>query len=432
MSEPVSNARVEDVLSSIRRLVSEEKRPISREESASADSGKEPSPLRLEDVVEEAQDDKLLLTSSLRISEADGEDPVALAPFASAENAPSTDNIMLPSELEAEELDSDENAVVSIAQTDIVDAVEQLEDPSDDWPESVTSAYVDLEEEGEWPIPSDHVSSTPAKIDTPSSLAAEFAEPRPPVFQRSASFDDLPDRAESEQKVEQTEFSPRSQDLESTAVDQPDEASPELGFLEVSAPKLVHSEGERVSEQDLAETLELNTDPNRATNMRAALENLELSAPLNEKIAALETLIGERPDQWEPDGLNADPYSGTEDRAMHWDEAPIEAAKQHAPAEVEALDVETPVAEPDLTSVASIAPLDDPLREAPDAAEDAEDLSDLDVGGLTALDEEVLRDMVSEIVRQELQGALGERITRNVRKLVRREIHRALATQELD
>jgi cell pole-organizing protein PopZ len=48
------------------------------------------------------------------------------------------------------------------------------------------------------------------------------------------------------------------------------------------------------------------------------------------------------------------------------------------------------------------------------------------------LDEEALRDMVSEIVRQELQGALGERITRNVRKLVRREIHRALASQDMD
>jgi len=43
-----------------------------------------------------------------------------------------------------------------------------------------------------------------------------------------------------------------------------------------------------------------------------------------------------------------------------------------------------------------------------------------------------LRELVTEIVRQELQGALGERITRNVRKLVRREIHRALTSQELE
>jgi hypothetical protein len=47
------------------------------------------------------------------------------------------------------------------------------------------------------------------------------------------------------------------------------------------------------------------------------------------------------------------------------------------------------------------------------------------------LDEEMLREMVSEIVRRELQGSLGERITRNVRKLVRREIYRALETRDL-
>lgn len=48
------------------------------------------------------------------------------------------------------------------------------------------------------------------------------------------------------------------------------------------------------------------------------------------------------------------------------------------------------------------------------------------------LDETMLRELVSDIVRQELQGALGERITRNVRKLVRREIHRALAAHDLN
>ena len=54
-----------------------------------------------------------------------------------------------------------------------------------------------------------------------------------------------------------------------------------------------------------------------------------------------------------------------------------------------------------------------------------------DAGQGLVLDEEALRDMVSEIVRQELQGALGERITRNVRKLVRREIQRALTAHDL-
>lgn len=48
------------------------------------------------------------------------------------------------------------------------------------------------------------------------------------------------------------------------------------------------------------------------------------------------------------------------------------------------------------------------------------------------LDEETLRNLVIEIVRQELQGTLGERITRNVRKLVRKEIYRVLASQDFD
>jgi hypothetical protein len=48
------------------------------------------------------------------------------------------------------------------------------------------------------------------------------------------------------------------------------------------------------------------------------------------------------------------------------------------------------------------------------------------------LDEEGLRDLVSDMVRDELQGELGDRITRNVRKLVRREIQRALASREFE
>ncbi len=48
------------------------------------------------------------------------------------------------------------------------------------------------------------------------------------------------------------------------------------------------------------------------------------------------------------------------------------------------------------------------------------------------LDEEMLRDLIADVVRQELRGELGERITRNMRKLVRREVHRALLTREFD
>lgn len=46
-------------------------------------------------------------------------------------------------------------------------------------------------------------------------------------------------------------------------------------------------------------------------------------------------------------------------------------------------------------------------------------------------DEEALRRLVARMIREELQGHLGERITSNVRKLVRREVMRALDSRDL-
>jgi hypothetical protein len=42
--------------------------------------------------------------------------------------------------------------------------------------------------------------------------------------------------------------------------------------------------------------------------------------------------------------------------------------------------------------------------------------------GAPILDEEAIRTVVNRIVREELQGELGDRISRNLRKLIRREI----------
>ena len=48
-----------------------------------------------------------------------------------------------------------------------------------------------------------------------------------------------------------------------------------------------------------------------------------------------------------------------------------------------------------------------------------------------AVDEQVMTQIVSRIVRQELQGELGVRITRNIRKLVRAEVARELQMRNL-
>lgn len=67
-------------------------------------------------------------------------------------------------------------------------------------------------------------------------------------------------------------------------------------------------------------------------------------------------------------------------------------------------------------------------RAAPVAAPPA-DTGSRDLAGL---DEAALEALVADIIRKELQGRLGERITRSVRKLVRQEINRALTSQDFD
>lgn len=51
---------------------------------------------------------------------------------------------------------------------------------------------------------------------------------------------------------------------------------------------------------------------------------------------------------------------------------------------------------------------------------------------ISAMDEDKLRDLVADVVRQELRGALGERITRNMRKMVRREIYRTVSSRDFE
>jgi hypothetical protein len=124
---------------------------------------------------------------------------------------------------------------------------------------------------------------------------------------------------------------------------------------------------------------------------------------LTAKIQALELAIGQSRDRWEPDGDGDDDYAGTTVETIEWEDH-SEAAEAAA----------------------------DPAPERPRSAPEIDDSPDFTTEDDTFLDEDSLRELVADIVRQELMGALGERITRNVRKLVRREIHRALTAQDLD
>lgn len=76
------------------------------------------------------------------------------------------------------------------------------------------------------------------------------------------------------------------------------------------------------------------------------------------------------------------------------------------------------------------------LNSADDARHDADfterDLSQEMDDAAGYLNEDLLREIVRDMIQAELQGTLGERITRNVRKLVRAEINRALAGRDYE
>jgi cell pole-organizing protein PopZ len=186
---------------------------------------------------------------------------------------------------------------------------------------------------------------------------------------------------------------------------------------------------------------------------------------LGARIAVLEAAVAQRADEWEPDGSEAPltfvhhptvapeaPETGT--KAEHRDHAAQPEIADDPLPEVEATPSDPqdwqpeavpteaapePEAVPEAVTTAnqSLEPLEwqDEPREAappPHAAAEVEDALFDEDGGDDLLDEEVLRDMIREIIRQELQGALGERITRNVRKLVRAEINRAMASKAFE
>jgi hypothetical protein len=150
---------------------------------------------------------------------------------------------------------------------------------------------------------------------------------------------------------------------------------------------------------------------------------------LEATIAELEASVGGH--GFEPDGSEAADTAAT----LAW---PGRRSRIDLGAEAARTVEEAPQATPDPASPA----VDDPSNEdttaeelaegagRPDAADDRAD--DEDLSGLYGLDDAALRTLVAEIVREELQGALGERITRNVRKLVRREIYRILSSQDFE
>ncbi|MCF7701220.1 hypothetical protein [Loktanella sp. M215] len=175
-------------------------------------------------------------------------------------------------------------------------------------------------------------------------------------------------------------------------------------------------------------------------------------------IAELEAAVREQPDEWEPDGTGTQTEpgwarAGFRDQteisdaeelkeenlapapadAAAWPATLVEAARRYGDAGDDTVpEFRHHRAENVIRTEDGGDGFEDDLIGGPGLGADPEDPLDQYLNGTGLIDEAALRDMVRQIVRDELQGKLGERITHNVRKLVRREIHRVLTTQDFD
>ncbi|MEY1556451.1 hypothetical protein AB3Y40_12535 [Yoonia sp. R2331] len=326
MSDPVTNVEIEDVLSSIRRLVSEGEKP--RREAAAAVDARSETP------------EKLVLTPAFRVDEP--EKPEAAAEL---ESPAADDFLVLTESTEVEE-----------------------EDVADD------------------PSPTDR-----------ADLEATIAE------------------------------------LEAAVTEQPDEWEPDGSETDDYKPNWDRTLFEAV-EEAAAEAATQEVGAGLAAAMDRPTHDVSTAGWFSRRAAAA------KPDIQEQDAIAHDetPEEAEEDTADHWAEAAPTASnlvnEAETPVEVVA-DEAIAVSEPDVAETeemgrvafqhldrALVTPSDDLIGSThadPDTQADQPE-------------DEALRQMVLEIVRQELNGKLGERITRNVRKLVRREIMRVLNAQDFD
>lgn len=416
MSDPVKNADIEDVLSSIRRLLSDD--PCSAEPELFNPSDPE-------------EDNKLVLTPSLRVADAaDSEEsePPAEDP-ALTELARDRQDLTLPW---TEDAMADGAASAGISPLEGTGLGTLIRDEL-----RAALAQHSAKQDND---------SAPAVEDWGETRVAEPApSPEPPVDQPTLRLEDPLDVIEPEED-------------DSSEADH--EATPKAvatdPLLEVKIAALQRAIGRQLGRDPenplLAEPL--------VPDSTAAPEPDSVADPEPEiALGAERDLLAEpvAPHADDDDPGNDKPvltFEAAADTELSFDAEPeaLPGAQTADPSDDEAETLSFEDAEevtiawqdydPDPATRAEIVlqpDIDGPdtaFGSADDAAE-APELDDTDPQGpihsaaVGTLDDAALRALVSDIVREELQGVLGERITRNVRKLVRREIHRLMLSQDL-
>ncbi|GGG64889.1 hypothetical protein GCM10011415_09500 [Salipiger pallidus] len=536
MSDPVTNVEIEDVLSSIRRLVSEDVRPrpaprqrpeavVQAPQAPSAERAGGPPDTDAEPEPEiDASSDRLVLTPAQRVPEAEDaptSGPILLTPADSVHlpepGAPravgAADHVQADEDAQVSGSPFDAAEVSSPLMLDASKAVENAATRQDDGDTSLPNGGDDRSEQSVIPHrrafdaahhdPDAAVQSLLGKLveeelsramlsgDAPASrrsMASVPPEPQQHPKPEPQSAADTSDAFATKAVAE-----PSTVTVDALEVDDPANLWPDAMAEPQVDPSVTDAEPAPFTLTEPAAGSSSSPEPDHELDhalLAGAVRQLsgqgeqseehattpaeELAAGADEptegagdgglahKIAAIEEMISRRGDtSSRPARRVADaPFVHRPAPPLDWDDympstpaaAMPEGAADPAPAatpEDQAEEVAHAPLSGDFAEDAYDELYDDAMilqgpvwqgsqagfSAAPVPETTARALADAPVRGgdlASLLDEDALRDIVSEVIRQELQGALGERITRNVRKLVRREIHRMLMTREYE
>lgn len=420
MSDPMTKVEIEDVLSSIRRLVSED---LNVPQGAAArPTAPTPRPMLStaqdmrraawdQEAAKETPDQVEAWDESFEDTAVPEEDETALA---APDSAVEADDAAAPEQQVAADADVLPDPLVltpslRVAESDSSGLRASLEETIAELEAAISGAEGDWEPDGgEMPPGPLDVAELGAEPETVAE-AQPLSEPEQeegalaPADASSAPVRLVSDTGDARPKELWSQY--------------PD-------TLEWSAPGELHSdeaaEVQGGAEPESAEVEEPGLD--------LAAEEPEASEPdLTERFWAAEA-----EDMRLEDGPNAEPGAEDEaatDESPEWQDA---AAEDSKPRRLHLAGGLGWGAEPPVSAAGRAWAPGAP--EAGDTLEAEEDDDDglFDEPEDAVIDEAALRALVSEIIRQELQGTLGERITRSVRKLVRREIQRALASRDFE
>jgi len=435
MSDPVSNADIEDVLSSIRRLVSDE---------PNADAGARAEPAQ-------PSVERFVLTPAFRVEDAQE------AEHAEVDLANLDDSADDAGDPDTGETQNVHPFVATAAEDTDAHSDHEASDPAahggvsgDELDSQISEEY---QSDEEWSDENLEADSEPHPHDPAPDIEAESHVVHEDAFvtEETQSPDDLTLEERIAGLEAAIELAPQEWEPDGSETDETDETTPiSLNLVNPDDAALEDAIDFAAPESDTDDT-EASEAPDHSgeegeTHSEAATDDLvsemvaaEIDFNLNEKAEEASEFEAAEPDA-------EDTADSFEDTASEWSEPEPE------PDDV----VEAVLSEVDASHDDPSGALHDweetPMRDVtPDETDEAgpadnaaslgatsgEDDDDEDGGNFLSdeadlLDEESLRAMVSDLVREELQGVLGERITRNVRRLVRREIQRALTMRDLD